>query len=384
MKVFVMPTSYPNEDNPVANIFVKEQVACIKQQGCETIVLNVQKQPTKKLFTKINMNITVDDDNVSTVYRIKQKTILEKKMPILNQILFAKSMKKLFFKAVQQNGKPDIIYAHFYKAAAVAISLGKKMGIPVVVMEHSGEIMGKMGFSDKMILKYAVSNASKYICTTDKLKQNVMKQIGIGSKITVIPNVVDSNFSFHPRNDKCQFVYFALARLEYDKRIDLLIDAFCKVFRKEDKVQLRIGGIGSEFENITKKISELGRECQIIMLSQLSRERVQDEMINCDCFALASRHETFGLVWREAMCMGRPVITTNHGGFGDSDWTENYGKMIEVDNLNQLCESLLYIFNNYNSYDLKQISLENVERYSMNTIGIQVYNLFLACIGESI
>ena len=375
LKIFVVPTSYPSEDNPVANIFVQEQVKALKKYECDIVVLNVRKLPSKKFLSRIDNNILIEDDGVSEVIRTRCKTFVEEKLPIVNQVLFKKSLKKIYEEAIKKHGRPDVIFAHFYKASAAIIDILGSDTIPVVTMEHSGELM-EDGISNYKLsmLKKAVYCSKSYICTTEKLSDHVKRAVGNNKRIHIIPNVIDSSFSYcKVASDK--FICFSLARLEYDKRVDLLVKSFAAAFEKGENVELRIGGSGPEYENIKQLINELGRKQDIVMLGRLDRTESVEEMKKCSCFVLPSRHETFGLVWREALCVGRPVITTNHGGFSAIDWNESYGEMIDIDSEDQLTCALKKIKVDYPKYDLKRISEENTDRYSMEKVGKRIFDL---------
>lgn len=380
--VYVVPTSYPNPDNMVANSFVQEQVKAIKKTGCEVVVLNVQKQPTKLFFKRIDTKIYKDYDGVSTVYRCKCKTFVEKSFPLLNQIFFSFAMKRLYRSAVIDGKKPDVVYAHFFKAGLSSLRIVKKDKIPVVVMEHSGELMNeRLKNIEKFFLRETLKESDAYICTTDNLKKHVLKITKTNKKILTIPNVVDDLFIFSPCKNN-RMCFFSLARLEYDKRIDLLISAFCEAFNENEDVVLKIGGVGPEYNKLNHLVFTNHREHQILFLGKLDRERVYDEMKNCSCFVLPSRHETFGLVWREALCVGRPVITTDHGGFSNNDWSDEYGIMIDVDDKKQLVDALKKMFISFHEYDLKFISDENRKRYDMTNIGVSVRNILEKAITE--
>lgn len=376
MLIFVIPTSYPNENNPVANCFIEEQMRYLSaDKDNNYIILNVQKQSTSTLFKRIDKNIYEDhkDYDINLIHT-KSKTVVESKFPLLNYFIFTNSLRKLYFYAIKKYGVPDLIYAHFYNAACSAYSIVGK-SIPIVTMEHSGEIMEKnISFTKKMLLRKAVKISKCYIASTKQLQTNILK-LTKANNIDVIPNLIDDKFSYcDPPKD--YFHFFSLARLEFDKRIDLLINSFCDSFSSEEDVKLYIGGEGKEKDNLCKLIRFKKREHQIIMLGRLSRLQVVENMKKCSCFVLPSRHETFGMVWREALCIGRPVITTNHGGFCSDDWSEQFGIMIPIDDKKALCEALLYMKNNYNDYDCLKISQLNKKLYSSDIVCLKLKSIF--------
>lgn len=380
MLIFVVPTSYPNKDNPVANSFIEEQaIALSKVEGNKVVVLNVQKQPSSSFLKKIDKTIGFTEVGAVSIIYAKHKTLSEKHLVLSNQYAFDKAMARLYKCAVDKYGKPDVIYAHFYSAAYSSLKM--ESSVPVVVLEHSGDLMqNKLDFRCRSILEKVVKKCDKYLATTDNLKSKVMQHTHSVKAVDVLPNIIDEQFTYYSVQRDSKFRYFALSRMEYDKRLDLLIEAFCDAHLGNNDVQLYIGGDGKEHANLQKLIDEKRCSEQVKLLGRINRSEVLEQMKHCSCFALPSRHETFGLVWREALCVGRPVITTDHGGFGKTDWSDNYGVMVEVDNKTQLTEAITYIYKNYNTYDLEKISSDNQSRYSARSIMDALMNIFNTCI----
>lgn len=376
MLIFIFTPSYPNEINPVANIFVKEQAVKLSDFNNQIVILTIKKQPTKNIFNRIDHNIHCVQDQKIHIVSLQQKTLIESKFHFLNQFWINRSFKRLYDFAKDKFGDPDVIYAHFFSSAYAAVQLNTE--IPIVAMEHDGNIMNNnMSTVEKHFLKIAVEHSNTYIATTDKLKESIVKHTNTKKEIHVIPNMVDDLFSFKDTQRKKEFTFFSLCRLTYDKRIDLLVDAFCKAFSANDAVVLYIGGNGKEYENIKKLIESNKRKHQIFMLGALNRIETFNQYASCDCFVLPSRHETFGLVWREAMCVGRPVISTEHGGFSSSDFNKSFGEMIPVDDLVALIEALRFVRKNYDNYDLREISCKNRLMYSSEVVARRIESVLI-------
>ena len=102
---------------------------------------------------------------------------------------------------------------------------------------------------------------------------------------------------------------------------------------------------------------------QIKLLGKKNVEEMIELYTYCDAFALLSQYETFGLVFREAMMIGRPIITYKNGGI-DEDYSDEVGICV-----NNLCikdtrKALRDMYNNYNKYDLENISYKMKIKYS--------------------
>ena len=158
------------------------------------------------------------------------------------------------------------------------------------------------------------------------------------------------------------FNMFSCAFLEEGKGMEVLIEAFSLAFKNKNAI-LRIGGDGSLRIKLQGMIKELGMENQIFLLGALSRERVSEEMKNCKCFVLASEHETFGVVYIEALACGKPVIGTYNGG-ADEIIKDYNGIIIEKRNVEKLRDALIKMKNEYKTYDENEISEKTILSYS--------------------
>ena len=149
--------------------------------------------------------------------------------------------------------------------------------------------------------------------------------------------------------------------------MDVLIKSFAKNNVLLRECELYIGGNGEELENLKQLSKDLGVERNIKFLGELNREEVNYYMKNSDAFVLASRVETFGIVFIEAMYQGKPVIGTRTGG-PDTFINNEVGLTVEVDNIDELSEAMSYIYNNYKQYDNKVIKKYCIDTFSEKVI----------------
>ena len=162
-----------------------------------------------------------------------------------------------------------------------------------------------------------------------------------------------------------------LSNLNSRKNFGLLIEAFCMAFDKGDNVELRIGGTGEEENNLHQLVKQKDRESQIVFLGLLSREDVYNENVNCNCFALMSKKETFGIVYREALAIGRPIITSVHGGF-DEDLSPLDGIQVNTFDVRDVATAMKNMRDNYDTYKLSDISKRCLSRYSEGVVIKQI------------
>lgn len=353
MLIFTLPSWYKTKQHPENSIFIYEQMLELKKLGHEIVVLSVQPVGIQSL-RKANCAIErVNDHGIITFYT-EINVIQPSKFRYLYTFTFRKALKKLIDHAMAVCGKPDVFYAHFSFAAGYAM-VGQKYNIPLVVEEHYSGLMEKPDRKLRKIVKETVAYADQFICVSEGLRTAVNEIAGENSRMCVISNMINPCFTYHDLPERDVFVFFSLGSLINRKGFDVLIQAFAEEFPEEKNIQLRIGGSGAEYTNLVNLIQRFGMEDRIRLVGQLTREQTLSEYINCNCFALASRAETYGLVYREAMAVGRPIVSTRHGGFSQ-ELPAGDGLLIDIDDIGQLRWALRRVYESYHDYDLRNIS----------------------------
>lgn len=357
MNIFIVSMFYKDKQNAEKAIFVYEQARALALRGHNIIVLAVN--PTITIMGDKHEIEYICDNGIHTFYiPFPQSLCSERDFSDEYLQQYVIHLDHLMRASERLFGKADVVYAHFSLIAGYAASiLSDKYHYPIVIEEHHSRIMTDLlGTHDIEILTETVKNADEFICVSSNLKKAVLEKTGIQKKIHVISNMIDSSFDFYPRTRKNTFRFFALGNLFHRKGFDLLIKAFDEEFTANDSVELIIGGSGPEEMALKEQMRKLCNNPHIELVGHLSRAQTIEEYKKCDCFVLASRCESYGLVYREAMAVGRPVITTNHGGFSIEEWREDFGIMTDVDDMAQLRKALRAMYENYSSYDLRVIS----------------------------
>ncbi len=367
MHIMVIPSWYSSSRNKVHGSFFKEQFKALAESNEKITVAYNEIWPITmlgKIREKRGISFNIED-NLRT-YRYKDYNYLPKSQLMFKS--FNKRMDKLYQEIVRNEGKIDVIHAHsaFWGGIAAAY-LSKKYSIPLVITEHSSLKYAKYAKeSYKKHIFDAYETADCLIAVGSGLKKELKEYVN--KPVEVIHNMVDLNLFYVDKNDvqdvsdKNGFNFFSCAFLEEGKGMECLIKAFAKTFRGEN-VTLRIGGDGSMKLLLSELIKELNMKEQIQLLGALSREEVSKEMRKCDVFALPSEHETFGVVYIEALACGKPVIGADNGGAEDIIGEEN-GIIVKKKDVEDLAKALKRIKDNYMMYDKNKIREKTVFSYS--------------------
>lgn len=370
MHIMVIPSWYASPRNKVHGSFFKEQFKALQNSGEKISVAYNEIWPITligKVKEKRGLTFSIEDG--LRTYRYKDYNYLPKNSLMFKS--FNRRMDKLYNEIVKQEGKVDLIHAHssFWGGISAAY-ISAKYNIPLVITEHSSLKYAK--YVKKSYERYIFDSykaADCLITVGTGLKEEINSYVD--REIKVIPNMVDLNL-FNMDMEYCDtennntFKFFSCAFLEEGKGMEYLIRAFARVFRDED-VSLRIGGDGSTREFLENLSKELQIDKKITFLGALSREEVSKEMKKCDAFALPSEHETFGVVYIEALACGKPVIGAYNGGAEDII-NEKNGIIALKNNVQDLGNSLKWIRNNYSDYDNLKIREEVVKKYSENVL----------------
>ena len=93
-------------------------------------------------------------------------------------------------------------------------------------------------------------------------------------------------------------------------------------------LQYVIVGDGPERDNLERMTVELGLAGRVLFTGQLPHEDVWSYFGACDIFVLPSWTEGFGIVYVEALSLGKPVVGCE--GAGGPDDLRRFGECIEL------------------------------------------------------
>ena len=187
----------------------------------------------------------------------------------------------------------------------------------IILHYHSDIVRQKIfNFLINPLIFHTLRKAQKILVSNPNLVKNSPYLKNFRKKCEVIPFGVDLS-KFEKFDEKKvenlkkkygDFVLF-VGRLNYYKGLNYLIEAM-----KDIKANLVIIGEGSEKENLSSKIKDLGLKNVHLLPFQLDTELLNFYKA-CSVLVLPSifKSEAFGMVLIEAMAYGKPVISTELG-----------------------------------------------------------------------
>ncbi|MBD2256616.1 glycosyltransferase [Pseudanabaena sp. FACHB-2040] len=176
-------------------------------------------------------------------------------------------------------------------------------------------------------------------------------------------------------------VLLFLGRLGFEKRVDLLIQAFAKLQEKEPNCSLIIAGDGPD--TVVNALKRLAKPISNIHFTGfLLGETKANVLASCDVFCSPSPYETFGRTVVEAMASGLPIVTVNSGAVSEYISNRVNGYLVPPDDAEGLANGIGNVLLSNSTgvveqalKDAKQFSLdqgcENLSRYYQQLLGIK-------------
>lgn len=227
----------------------------------------------------------------------------------------------------------------------------------------------------KDILKYAYNNYDKVVAVTDDIVASTQKLAGTNKKIDIVKNTIDyktilanskqpialdptTKCSVEPekfyeimQSDAKKFIN--IGRYSPEKGHDRLIDAFYKLWQKDNSIYLIIIGGNSranKYEELIEKVNEMGLSENVILL--LSVSNPYPIIKACNGFILSSLYEGFGLVLAEANILGLPIVSTDITG--PRTFMNKYSGTLVEDSEDGVYKGLEMLYNN----EIKPINVD--------------------------
>ena len=377
MKICIFTATYP--DNNYEGIFVKNHsellakdnnVAVLFSKGIKpALSSNHRNKNNQVTFTKVG-DIELYTNCSSRIYASYFVSFTKKSI--------VRSFNFLFEEYKKNNGMPDIIVCHFsYPAGIGAVNISQKYSIPLICIEHLSLLLKNdiLRFRMYSEVRKVMKAANGVVCVSDALRKSIVKKFHIDSPI-VIPNPIDPIFEYEKTAlDNDCFRFLCVGNLVKIKQIDVLITAFTKTFKDNANVNLTIIGEGKCEKKLKKLIEKNNQINKIHLIGKKNHSELKDYYNNSNCFILLSKKETFGIVYREALLCGCPVISSDNGGI-NYGWEDSFGKIIKNTSVSSVSNVLKKMYETINEYDREKIS-ESAKRNFSNDSFIKLMNAYI-------
>lgn len=259
----------------------------------------------------------------------------------------------------------DVVHSVTPKAGLTAMLAARMAQVPVRIHIFTGQVWYTLfGIKRKLLMQIdsVIASLTTHILVDGESQREFLIQNNIinkeNSSVLGKGSISGVNIQrFHPSTDtrfslREQFnltdkiVFTFLGRMNYDKGLTELFEAFSKLAKKNDQVHLLL--IGPDEEGWTEKIKSYdsiqeGRN----YTNYGSTPKPEDLLQVADVFCLPSYREGFGTSVIEASCLGLPVICSDTYGLRDTMVDEETGLRHKVKDANSLYIQMKRISENH-------------------------------------
>ncbi|XQY91538.1 glycosyltransferase [Metabacillus sp. HB246100] len=357
MKVLIISHLYPSKNKPSYGVFVHEQVKELKKQGCDVTVVAPVKYVPFPLNYRTKWQEIAGIPKVETYEGI---TVFHPRFPSLpKNILFDQIGQFLYLSIInlvtQLNNekKFDLIHAHVALPNGYAsYKISEKLECPFIVTIHGQDLQKTIYYNEKCRknVELTISKASKIILVSTKLQRLLMDARFRGNlNYEIIPNGVDYS-KINPTKPNVKYFQnegpklLSVSNLYPEKSIDTNLYAISKLIKNYPNLEYNIVGDGPEKQRLKELAGKLGIKDNVRFLGAFIHEDVLSIMNQCDVFSMPSINEAFGVVYIEAMSLGKPVIGCHGEGPEDIVDDKRNGFLIKKNDVEQLTSALDLLF----------------------------------------
>jgi glycogen(starch) synthase len=263
-------------------------------------------------------------------------------------------------------GDPEVVVSHDWLTALAAHRISRRWKIPHVWTVHD-TVWGKRGGSvedpeDLLAFgleTWAAKAADLVLVNSTAIGREVTDHYaGDADKMDLLhPGLDGSNFAFPPsprrleafrglfaQTDEVLITY--CGRLDLEKGIDTLVNAFALLRPRVPKSKLVIAGSGRLRPLIEDHLKKLKLEDSVELPGYLEEDVLRHFYHASDIHVCPSHYEPFGLVAAEAMASGTPVVVSATGGLTDIVTSDEVGRTFPPRNPERLAAVLAELATN--------------------------------------
>ena len=378
MKILFVSRGYPTAKYTLNGIFEFDQAKALATRGHEVIFATVDLRSIRRWRRWGRESLGKDGVKIEAI------NIPLGRFPdwILHSFGIM-GLKCLYRECLQKYGKPDVVHAHFTGSAYLSVKSLHDKHLPIIMTEHSSAI-NQARLSESLIntARYAYDNVNEIVAVSPGLQNTILKKFGYHSKY--IPNMIElGTFGFEEAfKPAAHYKMVSIGGLIPRKGMDILIKQFARFKAIVADSSLEIFGDGPERKNLELLIKSLNIEDSVKLNGLCARQTIAATLKRSDAFVLASRNETFGVVYTEALSCGVPVIATICGG-PEAFVHKDNGILVQVDDEEALLEAMKSMYRNKDLYNREQIAAETARKFSPDAVASQLEEVYRKVIDKS-
>lgn len=239
--------------------------------------------------------------------------------------------------------KDDVVIAFMIRVYCVTLLSLLGLNRKIITSERNDP--KATPFRWKILRTLLLPFTTRHVVQTEDIKNYF--SLSIQKKISIIYNPINIKQCSNEQWNNTRTSVLAMARLDKQKNYPMMISAFLKFHEKYPRFILNIWGNRGHDEQTDEiiKMIESNHASEYIKLNGRCDD-VAKEYGKAYMFLLTSNYEGFSNSMMEAVCSGVPTISTKVSGANDLIVNEKNGMLIDVNNYDQLLNSMMKLVEN--------------------------------------
>lgn len=298
-----------------------------------------------------------------TAYGDREKEVLYSECyHQFDRLFFKHREKKAIASLLREESLLDYNLSHAHSLFAngyASLSLKRRFGLPYIVAVRNSDVNDF--FKVRPWLRRTgvriMEEAEQVVFISPSYRDSVLekyvpdeKRRSIAQKSCVLPNGINDLFlSNKPRSQRVNDGVIRVVQVgDINKnKNQLSVASACEdLLRSGQSVNCLIVG-----RTVDKRIAgELESYSCVTIRPPMKQRDLIEAYRSSDVFVMPSIHETFGLVYVEAMSQGLPVVYTRGQGFDGYFPEDTIGRSVDPLNKTEIKDAVLYLYKNRNEF----------------------------------
>ena len=318
---------------------------------------------------------------------VRSNVIISQAYNPMDRFVYSIKHNKVYKDLLTKINPKDYFMTHAHSLMSngfISNRLKHEFGLPYIVAVRNTDVFTFLKYKPYLIFqaRKLMNEAEKVVFISPRYRDLVLKKYvskndvdAMLEKSIVLPNGIDdyylSNLNHQKKLPKNTINLVYVGRVDdFNKNIFTTIKACDILISKGQSITLTL--VGRLENNLFKKI--IPKRDYIIYKGKLDKYGVLDELRKSDIFVMPSKHETFGLVYVEAMSQGLPVIYTKEQGFDGNFAEGEVGYHVVYNNPNEIAKRIMDILHDYEN--ISKNAIEGAKRFNWDTISDEYIKIY--------
>jgi glycosyltransferase involved in cell wall biosynthesis len=232
----------------------------------------------------------------------------------------------------------DVVHGFLDAANVYAWAASRRARVPCVLSLRNEQLRLR-GFR-RLVLHQSLRWTNFVTANSQAGRRFLIDELSLSpARVAVIPNAVVPPAALAPERLPTPAVFGFVGRLNRQKRVDILLDAFAEAGAQLKDAKLVLVGDGPQRASAIDRARRLGIEHRVQFTGLV--DDVEQHMVRFSCVVLPSAYEGLPNVALEAVALGVPVVAADVGDVGDIIIDDRTGYLWRTSTTSELADLMV-------------------------------------------